>query len=102
MGTQLASFKNAANVHSSFGASVDVSGTTAIVGELGTGTARAYLLAQTAEGWAASAALKGSHISSNDLFGASVAISGSTVVIGSSSHAGNNGRAYVYSTTSKG
>jgi hypothetical protein len=108
VGTKLAGFKNTANLNSSFGASVDISGTTAIVGEIAGGLGRAYVFTHTTRGWAASAALKGADTSSNDLFGSSVAISGTTAVVSAPFHGANHakdlqsGRAYVFSKTTKG
>jgi hypothetical protein len=92
-----------ASESASFGVDVAVSGRTVVAGaQLRGKGGRTCVFTKTAKGWKHTAELKGSDTVAGDGFGMGVAISGSTIVIGSSSHAGNNGRAYVYSKTSKG
>jgi hypothetical protein len=82
----------------SFGSSVAISGTTAVVSATtydpvkANVIGRAYLFSKTETGWKQTAELKGSH---TDLFGSSVAISGMTVMVGAP-EANNSGREYVF------
>jgi hypothetical protein len=77
-----------------FGASVAVSGTTALVGAFGhnANAGRAYMFAESKSAWEQVAEWKGSGIVAGDLFGSSVAASGPTALIGApginASHAG--------------
>ncbi|HXP33261.1 MAG TPA: hypothetical protein VN820_04545 [Acidimicrobiales bacterium] len=82
----------------SFGSSVAISGTTAVVGATGhaNGAGRAYLLTKTGATWKQVAELKGSDTVARDGFGWSVAISGNTAVVGAIDHAFSAGRAYVF------
>ncbi len=85
------------------GASVAISGTTAVVGEPehAKNTGRAYVFTETKGAWKQRAELKGSDTVSSDYFGSSVAISGTTAVVGAHGHANSTGRAYVF-TEAKG
>ncbi len=80
------------------GASVDVSGSTAIVGVPGIddGAGRAYVYTDTKGTWKKTAELQGVDASPGDWFGDSVAISGTTIAVGAQGHAGFAGRAYVF------
>jgi nucleoside-specific outer membrane channel protein Tsx len=88
----------------SFGYSVAISGTTAVVGANGyaESAGRAYVFTKTASGWKQTAELKGSDTVAPDQFGTSVAISGTTVEVGAPTYAELNekldhaGRAYVF------
>ena len=71
-----------------FGVSVAISGTTAVVGTSGTSyVGRAYVFTKSASRWAKVAELKGSDTVAQDAFGSSVAISGNTIVVGAFNHA---------------
>ena len=86
-----------------FGVSVAISGTTAVVGTSGTSyVGRAYVFTKSASRWAKVAELKGSDTVAQDAFGSSVAISGNTIVVGAFNHANYAGRAYVFSKTTSG
>ena len=80
-----------------FGSSVAISGTIAVVGAWGSGVA--YVFTNTGAGWKQTAELAGSDTSGMDFFGSSVAISGTTAVVGAPQHAGDAGRAYVFTKT---
>jgi len=82
----------------SFGSSVAISGTTAIVGATGhaNSAGRAYVFTKTGATWNQVAELKGSDTVARDGFGWSVAISGNTAVVGAIDHALSAGRAYVF------
>ncbi len=82
----------------SFGSSVAISGTTAIVGAYLAN--RAYVFTQTPTGWKQTAELEGSDTVANDSFGSSVAISGTTAVVGESGDPFSN--AYVFTQTPTG
>ncbi len=62
------------------------------------------MFTKTASGWTQVAVLKGSgsDTATYDQFGDSVAVSSTTVVVGVPYHAGDAGRAYVFSKTTKG
>jgi hypothetical protein len=80
-----------------FGASVAISGTTAVVGAANhAGAGRAYVFTKTAKGWKQRVEVKGSDTAANDEFGFSVAISGTTAVAGANVHALYAGRAYLF------
>jgi hypothetical protein len=84
----------------SFGASVSISGTTAVVGAPAhAGGGRAYVFTETSGVWSQVAELQGSDTASGDSFGASVSISGTTAVVGAPGHTGG-GAAYVFSAPS--
>ena len=87
-----------------FGASVAISGSTAVVGAPGPGTGadRAYVFTRTSTGWKQTAELKGADTVAGDAFGYSVAVSGGTAVVGAYGHARFAGRAYVFSKTKTG
>ncbi len=71
-----------------FGASIALSGTTAVVGapSYGSDVGRAYVFIKTAKGWTQTAELKGSGIGTGASFGKSVATSGGSVVVGAPGH----------------
>ena len=81
-----------------FGASVAISGTTAVVGAPAHAAfaGRAYVFTKTAKGWKQRVEVKGSDTVANDEFGFSVAISGTTAVAGANVHALYAGRAYLF------
>jgi nucleoside-specific outer membrane channel protein Tsx len=81
-----------------FGASVAISGTTAIVGApvYSKAAGRAYVFAKTGSVWKQAAELKGSDTVANNDFGYTVAISGTTAVVGADGHAKGAGLAYVF------
>jgi hypothetical protein len=88
-----------------FGASVAISGTTAVVGApaYAKNAGRAYVFTETAFGWTQVAELKGSDTVAGDSFGNSVAISGTTAVVSAtaldSGGASLTDRAYVFTGT---
>jgi hypothetical protein len=81
-----------------FGSSVDISGTTVVVGapSYAGDAGRADVFTNTGGVWKQVAVLKGSDTVDGDEFGSSVAISGTAIVVGAVGHAGNAGRAYVF------
>jgi hypothetical protein len=99
---QVAELKGSdAVAHDSFGYSVAISGTTAVVGAWGhaNGAGRAYVFMKTRSGWKQAAELKGSDTVAGDSFGISVAILDTIVVVGAFDHANYAGRAYVFAKT---
>jgi hypothetical protein len=90
-------------VNDDFGASVAVSGTTAVVGANGHDdyAGAAYVFTDTAGNWHETADLAGSRIVAGDEFGWSVAISGLTAVVGAQGHADDGGLAYVFEKTGR-
>jgi hypothetical protein len=90
-----------AAIGDSFGYSVAVSGTTALVGadqkNSGAGVAYVFLLSGTT--WSQQAKLKAVGGASNDLFGYSVAVSGSIAVVGAPGRSSGKGSAYVFVLT---
>ena len=87
-----------------FGDSVAISGRTAVVGAWGYGrdAGRAYVFTEAVGHWKQVAELKGSDTVAGDFFGDSVAISGRTAVVGAENHAGDAGRAYLFTATATG
>jgi FG-GAP repeat protein len=87
-----------------FGASVSVSGDTAVIGayldeDNGWGSGAAYIYTRSGGNWTQIAKLIPSDGAEGDYFGWSVAISGATVVIGAYQHddnGTNSGAAYIY------
>jgi hypothetical protein len=81
-----------------FGASVAISGSTALVGASGknSGTGAAYAFARSGTAWSRQATLKASDGAAGNNFGASVAISSSTAVIGAPFKNSTTGAAYVF------
>ncbi len=83
---------------SSFGDSVAISGSTAVVGasasDLNTGSA--YVFVNSGGIWTQQAELSASDAAQGDNFGFSVAISGSTVIVGAYSKNSFKGAAYVF------
>jgi hypothetical protein len=99
---QVAELKGSdAVAHDSFGYSVAISGTTAVVGAWGhaNGAGRVYVFMKTRSGWKQAAELKGSDTVAGDSFGISVAILGTIVVVGAFDHANYVGCAYVFAKT---
>jgi hypothetical protein len=94
------------SVDNTFGASVSVSGTTAVIGALGhtfgsnNYAGAAYVFEQSGSTWTQQAELTASDGAAGDNFGTSVSVSGTTAVIGAPSHAvganSNAGAAYVF------
>jgi hypothetical protein len=104
-GTQLAELKGSDTVSGdNFGASVAVSGTTAVVGAWGHArfAGRAYVFTKTDAGWNQTAELTGSDTVADDQFGWSVAILGATAIVGAPQHANEVGAAYVFTKTTTG
>ncbi len=108
IGTQLAGLRSpdTAKGGQDFGYSVAISGSTAIVGDnhYGYSSGRAYIFANTSEGWMQTAELK-NPTSAFYNFGWSVAIAGSTAVVGAPSSGSNSqgpGRAYVFAKAGSG
>ncbi len=85
-----------------FGASVAISGNTAVIGAIGHGTNQgaAYVYTLSGSTWTLQTELKASDGAAGDEFGDSVAISGNTIVVGAGYHkVGSNttqGAAYVF------
>ncbi|MGA2528950.1 MAG: hypothetical protein ABSG36_07275 [Acidimicrobiales bacterium] len=97
--TQVAQLKGSDTADGdSFGASVGISGSRAVVGAYGhaASSGRAYVFTGTDGVWTQAAELKGSDTSAGDYFGVSVAISGTTVVVGAYESAKQAGRAYLF------
>jgi FG-GAP repeat len=85
-----------------FGFSVSLSGTTAIIGAPGHSAGgnyagSAYVFTQTGATWTQAAELHGSDNAAGDWFGSAVAVDGTNVVVGAPAHAGKVGSAYVFS-----
>ncbi|HUW56000.1 MAG TPA: PEP-CTERM sorting domain-containing protein, partial [Planctomycetota bacterium] len=88
----------------SFGLSVSVSGTTAVVGafgddDCGLGSGSAYLFEKGVSGWSQMAKLTASDGTMFDSFGVSVAVSGTTAVVGAhldDDCGSNSGSAYLF------
>jgi hypothetical protein len=82
-----------------FGASVAVSGTTAIVGAIGTHrlAGAAYIFIKGASGWPSkpTVTLKNPGPTAGE-FGDSVALSGNTAIVGAAATSGDSGAAYIY------
>ncbi|MGO8877692.1 MAG: FG-GAP repeat protein [Acidimicrobiales bacterium] len=85
----------------SFGSSVAVSGTIAVVGAPNhdTYTGSAYVFSETKGAWKQVAELEGADSARFDVFGSSVAVSGTTVVVGAVGHKGAAGGVYVFGET---
>jgi nucleoside-specific outer membrane channel protein Tsx len=81
-----------------FGISVVVSGSTLIAGapDHAKQAGRAYVFADTANGWKQVVELKGSDTVAEDGFGVSVVISGATAVVGAPDRAKDAGQAYLF------
>lgn len=87
-----------------FGASVSISGTTAIVGAWGDDdngyeSGSAYIFEKTDGTWSQAAKLAASDGAAQDKFGRSVSISGSTAIVGAHQHSDlgdNSGSAYIF------
>jgi FG-GAP repeat len=82
----------------SFGYSVAISGSTAVVGADGanSGTGAAYVFTRSGSTWSQQAELTASDGAQNDSFGLSVAISGSTIVVSAPYHNYQAGAVYVF------
>ena len=95
-----------------FGASVAISGRTAIVGtspvisissdRIEGLPAHAYVFTEHGTVWQQTAVLKGSDTVAGDQFASSLAISGTTAVVGAPGHDNNAGRAYLFTETAAG
>jgi hypothetical protein len=91
-----------ASIGQSFGASVSVSGDTAVIGKMsndGTSTqGAAYVFVRSGGVWMQQAKLTAADGAAGDFFGASVSINGDTVVIGAAGKSinGNTGQGAVY------
>lgn len=81
-----------------FGATVAISGTTAVVGapDKNSRTGAAYVFARSGKAWSEQAKLTASDAAKADAFGVAVAISGNTVVVGASGKKSDTGAAYVF------
>src|SRR5208283_390186 len=86
------------------GDSVAVSGATVLVGADGhrKNAGRAYVFAETANGWKQAGEWRGSDTVAGDGFGYTVAVSGTSAVVGAPDHAKSAGRAYVFTRTVNG
>ncbi len=105
IGRQLAELKSSpAAPGDQLGDSVAISGTSVVVGAPGHADAagEAYVFTETPGGWKQTAGLTGSDTVAGDNFGSSVAMSGASVVVGAPGHAGDSGRAYVFTETRAG
>ena len=78
-----------------FGASVAISGTSALIGGPGHTAGRAYVFGEVGSAWPQSTELVGLRTVTGDAFGSAVAISGTTAVVGAPNH--STGIAFVYS-----
>ena len=87
-----------AAANDSFGWSVAVSGSTAVVGAYGknSNTGAAYVFTRSGSTWSQRAKLPATGVAAGDYFGYSVAVSGSTVVVGAPATSPNTGAAYVF------
>ena len=90
-------------VNDGFGASVALSGMTAVVGASGHDdyAGAAYVFSDTAGNWHETTALEGSGVVTGDEFGWSVAVSGTTAVVGAQGHGDDGGLAYVFEKTGR-
>jgi len=79
-----------------FGAQVDVSSNTAVVGS---GIGKAYVFMRSGPAWQEASQLRGSDTVKGDGFGESVAVSGASAVIGAAGRASDAGRVYVFTET---
>lgn len=85
-----------------FGFSVALSGTTAVVGAPGQSAngnyaGRAYVFTESGSTWTQAGELQGSDNAAGDWFGSSVGIDGSNVIVGAPAHSGNTGSSYIFS-----
>jgi hypothetical protein len=82
----------------SFGSSVAITGSTAVIGApgTGTGTGAAYVFTRSGTTWSQQATLADPGATAGDSFGSSVAITGSTAVIGAPGTSTGTGAAYVF------
>ena len=87
-----------ATVNDYFGASVAISGSTAVIGaaDKHNGTGAAYVFTKPASGWKTETQQAELTTSGSEGFGSSVAISGSTAVIGADEQSLGTGAAYVF------
>ncbi len=94
--TKLAASDGAAG--DSFGWSVSISGSTAVVGAPGSNgdTGSAYVFVRSGPAWNQQAELRASDGISGDFFGWSVAVTGSTAVVGANGKKNFQGAAYVF------
>jgi hypothetical protein len=87
-------------VDDAFGASVAVSGDTAVVGAMSafqiTGANKAYLFVRAGSTWSQQQALTAANVAVGDAYGTSVALSGDTMVVGAPITASLQGAAYVF------
>lgn len=96
-------------IYDSFGASVGISGTTAIVGavfddDMGGDSGSAYVFVDDGGVWAQEAKLVAKDGKPGDYYGISVAVSGDRALVGASEAAGSNGKTgavYVYERANK-
>ena len=79
-----------------FGASVAISGATAVIGAPGFSTGAAYVFVRSGTAWSQRAELTASDGAGTDYFGSAVAISGSTAVVGAPGKNTGAGAAYVF------
>ncbi len=102
---QAAELKGSDTVASDYlGDSVAVSGATVLVGADGHGknAGRAYVFAETANGWKQAGEWRGSDTVAGDGFGYTVAVSGTSAIVGAPDHAKSAGRAYLFTRTARG
>ena|GEM_PF-1929600 len=87
-----------------FGFSVALSGTTAVVGAPGHSAngnyaGSAYVFTDSGGTWTQTAELQGSDNAAGDWFGSAVGVDGTNAIVGAPAHAGVGGSAYVFSDT---
>lgn len=81
----------------SFGGSVDIDGSTAVVGAQGAGNVgSAYVFVRNGDDWLPQARLEPNNGVSGDRFGTSVAISGDRIIVGADLRSGASGAAYIF------
>jgi hypothetical protein len=88
-----------------FGTSVAISGTTAVVGAAAQGgnAGEAYVFTRSTKGsWRRAAVLRASDSVKGEYFGTSVGVSGTSAIVGAPYLDHHAGRAYVFTTTTKG
>ena len=82
-----------------FGASVAISGSTAVIGAPDGGAGKVYVYVRQGDSWVLQAHLTPGNSQATDEFGASVAIEGDTIVVGAPSHTtslNKDGAAYIF------
>jgi len=96
-----------ARTNDSFGMSVVLNGSTAVVGadgndDDGSGSGSAYVFGRSGSGWTEVAKLTSSDAASEDRFGTSVDIDGNTIIVGAIGDTSSRGSAYIFEDTGSG